>query len=64
MMTHSDIIITLVRQGYSFTFEYIGEIYAPENRQIVFTKQGFNSTPILMTSLNEASIEKVKEEVK
>ena len=63
-MTHSDIIINLVRQGFSFTFSYVGDVYSAETRQIIFTKQGFNSTPILMSSLNEASIEIVKNEAK
>lgn len=58
-MTHSEIIITLVRQGFNFTFEYLNGEYAPENRQIVFTKQRFKSTPILMNQLNQSSIDKV-----
>ena len=62
-MTHSEIIISLVKLGFNFTFEYVDNIYAKENQQILFTKQGFRSKPILMNSLSEIHIEQVKSEV-
>jgi hypothetical protein len=63
-MTHSEIIIELVKQGFSYTFDYSDGIYSAESRQIIFTKQGFKSTPILMSALNDSSVDKVKNEAK
>ncbi len=63
-MTNSEIIIELVKQGFDFTFDYSDGVYSAENRQIIFTKQGFKSTPILMNALNDSCVEKVKNEAK
>ena len=62
-MTKSDIIIALVRLGFSYTFSYIGDVYSNDTRQIIFTKQGFESKPILLNDLNESHIEIVKSQL-
>ncbi len=55
-MDKNQIIIELVKDHFSYTFE--GD--TAENRAIIFTKQNFRSTPILMTALCESDIENVK----
>lgn len=56
-MTKNDIIISLVRLGFNFTFEYQNE-----QRFILFIKTGFRSSPILMDELEESTVDKVKKE--
>jgi hypothetical protein len=61
-MTLNEIIISLVKEHYSFTFVYENDVYSEETRQIVFTNGKFKSTPIHMKKLNDSHIAVVKDE--
>ena len=59
-MNKNEIIIAIVAQGFSFTFDGDTE----ENRTIIFTKQGLRCIPILMKELSQSSIDLVINELK
>jgi hypothetical protein len=62
-MDKNQIIIDLVKQHYSFSFEYPnGNSSDTSDRCIYFTKTGFKSSLIKMSELNQSHIDLVKSE--
>ncbi len=57
-MNKNEIIISLVKEHFSFTFEGDNS----NNRKIIFTNGEFRSEGILMNNLSESSIQTIKEE--
>ncbi len=61
-MTKSEIIIALVKGGFSFTFDYVDGTYGDDTRLIIFTKTNFISSSILMSKLDASHVDAVKSE--
>jgi hypothetical protein len=62
-MTKNEIIIELVKAGFNYTFDYVLSdryLLNEPTRSIIFFNEGYRSVPILMSSLDESIIERVK----